>query len=253
MNYTATFFLVLLTAIVVISASGLVRRSLSLDTRRRYHEIGNPVYLQIGVMFAVLLAFVFSDVWGEYNAAAQALNGECGALHGAAMLAHELPDTKGLSVDRAILSYSQAVINQEWPTLRNRQANPEVVASFQRVMESAARLDLTRPGDLSVQSQILALLAQAHADRETRIFQANQGVPDFVWFVLMFYTFVLVAFVLFAGVETRVGHMVFAGIFAASIVLVLVRMLDYPFEGPLTLSSSDFVTLMQRVAVLSAG
>jgi Protein of unknown function (DUF4239) len=99
------------------------------------------------------------------------------------------------------------------------------------------------------------LLSQAHAYRETRIFQANQGLPIIIWLVLSFYALVLVVFVLFAGVKTRIGHLLFTGVFTASVVLVLilVRMLDYPFEGALKLNNADFVKTIEHVtALLSA-
>lgn len=46
--------------------------------------------------------------------------------------------------------------------------------------------------------------------------------------------------------------MLFSAIFATSVVLVLVvlRMLDYPFEGALTLSKSDFINTIERVNML---
>jgi glucan phosphoethanolaminetransferase (alkaline phosphatase superfamily) len=95
-------------------------------------------------------------------------------------------------------------------------------------------------------------LAQAHAFRETRIFQANQGLPIIIWLVLSFYGLVLVVFVLFAGVRSRIGHFFFAAVFATSVVLVfiLVRMLDYPFEGALTLSNDDFIQTIGRINML---
>jgi hypothetical protein len=52
-----------------VIATIVVRRASGLDAHRQHHEIGNPVYLQIGVVFAVLLAFVFNEVFGEYNSA----------------------------------------------------------------------------------------------------------------------------------------------------------------------------------------
>jgi hypothetical protein len=252
MTYVTLLFLVVASALVVAVATVLVQRFLALDIRRQHHEIGNPVYLQIGVMFAVLLAFVFSEVWSEYNIAGQAINGECGALHGAAMLAHDLPDQAGIPIERAIVAYATTVINVEWPALQQRHASPEAVSDFEKVIDAAAHLNLTRPGDLSVQGQILSLITQAHAFRETRVFQANQGLSAFIWLVLIVYTIVLTAFVLFAGVESRIGHMIFSGVSAASVIIVLalVRMLDYPFEGPMTLSYSDFATMMQRVVQL---
>lgn len=255
MGYGEAVLIVLLTGIAATAAAGHVRRALGLDVRQRHHDVGNPVYLQIGVVFAVLLAFVFNEVWGEYNAAAQAINGECGALHGAAMMAHDLPDGAGRGVEQAILTYAKTVVNVEWPALEHRQASLQAVHAFQAMVEAAGNLPITRPSDTAIQSRILALLSEAHAYRETRIFQANQGLPIMIWLVLSFYALVLVAFVLFAGVESRIAHLSFTAVFATTVVLVLivVRMLDYPFEGALTLSNADFVKTIQRVSAPSGG
>ena len=64
---------------------------------------------------------------------------------------------------------------------------------------------------------------------------------------------VLIISVLLAGVESRIGHVVFAAGFTGCtvMVLVLVRMLDYPFEGALALANDDFVKVVAQVAVLA--
>jgi hypothetical protein len=250
MSYTEALVLISLTAIASAAAASFVRYLLDLDTRRRHHEVGNPVYLQIGVVFAVLLAFVFNQVWSEHNEAAQAINGECGALHGAAVLAHELSDRQGQAIEQAILNYSKMVIQVEWPALNRREESPEAATAFQAIVEAAGRLNTTRPTDLTVQRQILSSLAQAHAHRETRIFQADRGLPMAIWAVLAFYSLVLAVFVLFAAVESRIGHSFFTAVFATSVVLLLIllKMLDYPFEGALTLSNADFVKTIERVS-----
>ena len=99
---------------------------------------------------------------------------------------------------------------------------------------------------------LLALLAQAHANRETRLFQAGKGLPVVIWVVLSFYALVLVLFVLFAGVESRGAHILFTSVFAVSVALVLLvlRMLDYPFEGALALGYGDFTNTIERVTQL---
>jgi hypothetical protein len=253
MSYTAALLVVFFIAIGAAAATVIARRALDIDVRRQHHEVGNPVYLQIGVVFAVLLAFVFSEVWGEYNIAAQAINGECGALHGASLLAHGLPDQQGQGVERAILNYTQTVIDKEWAALAHRDVSPEAVSAFEVAVQAAAHLNIARPGDAAVQSQMLALLAQAHAFRETRAFQATRGLPVVIWLVLASYALVLVVFVLFAGVESIVGHLLFTVTFAVSValVLILVRMLDYPFEGALALSNADFVATLAHVRSLT--
>jgi uncharacterized protein YbaA (DUF1428 family) len=150
MSYATALFVILLTAIASIVAANFTRYILGLNIREEHHEVGNPIYLQIGVVFAVLLAFVFNEVWGEYNAAAQAINGECGALHGAALLAHDLPDGQGQGVEQAILDYSKVVINVEWATMERRQASPEAVKAFQAIVETAGRLKITQPTDATI-------------------------------------------------------------------------------------------------------
>src|SRR6201988_3667192 len=137
MSYAEAVLVIVLVAIAAVVATSFVRRALGLDLRRRQHEVGNPVYLQIGVVFAVLLAFVFNEVWGEYNAAAEAINGECGALHGSAMLAHDLPDGQGRGVAQAVVDYSKAVANVEWKALERREVSLEAVKAFEAIVEAA--------------------------------------------------------------------------------------------------------------------
>lgn len=60
-------------------------------------------------------------------------------------------------------------------------------------------------------------------------------------------------FVLFAGVESRIGHLLFTSVFASSVVLllILIRMLEYPFEGALALGNSNFVKTIERITRLT--
>ena len=155
-------------------------------------------------------------------------------------------------VEEAILNYSKVVISDEWPALQHREASSNAVLAFQAIVEAAGNMSVGQPNDAVIQSQILSLLTQAHAFRETRIFHANQGLPIIIWLVLSLYGLVLVVFVLFAGVQSRIGHLFFTAVFSASVVLVfvLVRMLDYPFEGALTLSNEDFVRTIGHVSSL---
>src|SRR5579884_994860 len=89
-----TYAMVTITGLAVVLVSGalswLIRTRVNLDALRRHHEVGSAVFLQLGVVYAVLLAFVFIQVWDQYNEAASAIDQECGALHGAAMLASTL-------------------------------------------------------------------------------------------------------------------------------------------------------------------
>ena len=91
MSYVAFILIVLACAAAATGFSYAVHRLVHVDTRRRHQEVGSAVFLQLGVLFAVLLAFIFSGAWGEYGEAQDAIDLECGALHGVAMIASTLP------------------------------------------------------------------------------------------------------------------------------------------------------------------
>ena len=254
MTYLTAALIVLAAALAAAGAAWLVGGRVGLETRKRHHEVGNPIFLQVGVMFSVLLAFVFAEVWGEFNTAAQAINRECGALHGAAMLADALPAAKGLPIERAIGAYVDTVVRVEWPAMAQGRRSQKAAAAINAALNVTATLDPTTPAEVANQAQILELLAQAHAERETRTFQAGSGLPGAVWTVLIGLAVILIGFVLFAGLE-RAGHIVLATAFAASTVgvLVLVKLLDYPFEGSLSLHPDDFIKTLGEVTALVAG
>jgi len=254
MSYLTAVLLIVISTAAAGGATWLVGTVLTIDTRKRHHDVGAQVFQQVGVMVSVLMAFVFSEVWGEYRTAAMAINGECGALHGAAMLASALPGGAGLPVERAIVGYVNTVVNVEWPLMAARHRSPEAAHQFQILMQQAANLPLTRPVDVADQSQIVSLLAQAHASRETRTFELTQGMPMLIWIMLVGISAVLIGFVVFAGLENP-GHMIFACAFTACtvLVLVLVRMLDFPFEGALALPDTDFIKSLGEVTLLARG
>ncbi|HEY8949336.1 MAG TPA: hypothetical protein VIM56_10670 [Rhizomicrobium sp.] len=253
MSYAAAILIVLASAALAGAASRIVDRFVSVDTRKRQHDVGFQIFAIIGLMFSVLLAFVFSEVWSEYNAARQAISGECGALHGAAMIAGAMPNHEGRPINEDIKQYVDQVLTVEWPTMTQQRRSIEAAHGLRAAIETTAQLPVTSASDLSNRGTILGLLAQAHAAREARTFQLDLGLPGATWFVLIVLTFVLSALVALAGTE-RHATVFFSAIFTASVVmvLVLVRMLDYPFEGALAVSSADFVKLGSQLSDLLA-
>ena len=236
---------------VTFSSAGLawlVRLRVRTEMRRQHHEVGTAVFLQLGVVFAVLLAFVFSEVWTEYNTAAAAINAECGDLNGAAILAGTLPAAEAAALQAAITGYLRLVVGDEWPTMANGKLSETAAASFRGLYQLAARLEAASP-----RGEILSLLSNAHRQRETRLFQMTLGVPAILWLLLLLFSAVLIGFVLFSAAEGIAAQMAFTGLFAGTITatLVVVAMLDYPFQGALALPPTDFQATLARVLALT--
>lgn len=223
------------------------------DTFRRCHELGSAVFIQLGVVFAVLLAFVFNDVWSDYQSTAEAINKECASLHGVAILSQSLPASSRDATLAALRTYLHTVIDREWPAMRRRSKSLEAQQRFQTLWQTAATAD-TNPAQNQIISQMLVLLDEAHESRETRVFQMTQSVPGLVWAMLALFAAGLIMCMLLFSTETPTSKAVFVGVFTSCLTLALltVHILDFPFENVLQLPSHDFNDTLGNVDLLLA-
>ncbi len=211
------------------------------------------VFLQLGVLFAVLLAFVFSEAYSEYGEAQQAIDLECGALHGASMLESTLPRPQARLMLGLEGTYIQEVIQNDWRDMRDhRRGNLKAVTTLTELMRVAAQLPVATVADLPVKTQLLDLLATAHAEREVRLYQAQNGLPVILWVLIICFSLVLMGFVAVSSIEHYLWLTVFGMTFAlcVSAILGLIGLVNYPFQGALALTPMDFVERLADVISL---
>src|SRR5215467_10340704 len=131
MSYIELGGLVLATGLVAAFICALLHCIIHHDTFRRYHEVGYAVFLQLGVIFAVLLAFVFNNVWSDYNVAAQAIDSECASLHGIAILSDRLSSPARDAILDSLHAYLTTVLDREWPDMQRRNKSQAASDRFQ--------------------------------------------------------------------------------------------------------------------------
>jgi uncharacterized membrane protein len=253
-TYAEFILIVALSSAAAVGLSFLIHRLVHIETRRRHQEVGTMVFLQLGVLFAVLLAFVFSEAYSEYGEAQQAIDLECGALHAAAMIESTLPAPEGRLMLHTEGDYIRQVIQSDWREMRDhRRGSPKAVMTLTELMQAAARLPVADTADEPVKAQLLELLAIAHAQREVRLYQAQNGLPMILWVVLIGFSLILMVFVAFSSIERYLWLMLFGVTFAlcVSAILALVGMLNYPFEGALGLTPADFIDRLADVVALT--
>jgi hypothetical protein len=253
MSYIELGGLVVATGLVAAFICTLLHRIVQHDTFRRYHEVGYAVFLQLGVIFAVLLAFIFDNVWSNYNVASQAIDSECGSLHGVAILSDRLPSSARDAILNDLHAYLTIVIDREWADMQRRRESQAADAKFQSLWHTVETVN-TDPADNQIRGQMLSLLAAAHQSRETRLYQMTQGVPGLIWGLLIIFASTLIGCMLVFAAEASTSKAVLVGVFTSSLTLALltVRVLDFPFESALQLSLRDFNGTLAKVDRLIA-
>jgi hypothetical protein len=252
MSYAAAIATVLIAAAFAAFATGIIQRRVEIDVRRRHHDVGSVVFLQLGVVFAVLLAFVFSEVWGEYNEASRAIDLEVSAMHGAAVIAATLAPAQANAILASDRAYLEAVAFHEWPIMaRDRTGDIETDHKLEGLIQDIANLHLT-DADHDKKTEILSLLERAHVARETRVFQAGSGIPMALWCVLIAFTILLTLFVSLSEIQYMAVAVFIAACFTAGIVsiLVIAELFNFPFEGALALPPTDFIEGIGKISNL---
>jgi hypothetical protein len=253
MTFGGSITAILIATLVAAMVTILSHYFISEEFRRRHHEVGSIVFLQLGVVFAVLLAFVFSEAWSEYDEAAKSINFEVSAMHGVAMMAGTLPATDAKPILSAEMAYLTSVVNEEWPVMaRHRKESLKTDDLLTHLIQSVASLHLSDPDERDKKNAILSLLADAHKQRETRIYQAQNGIPVPLWSVLIGFTTTLALFVALSAIEFASTAIAIAACFTAGTtsILIMARLLDYPFEGALGLRSTDFAEVIEKVSAI---
>jgi hypothetical protein len=95
----------------------LVRRFVALDRLTINNEIAGFKFATVGVLYAVLLAFVIIVVWEKFTNAEVTVVHEAGSAENVFRLSQGLGDVTGADLRRAVASYLKAVINDDWPAM----------------------------------------------------------------------------------------------------------------------------------------
>lgn len=252
MTFPEAFFIIVVAAAVGAAAPVLVRKWVPIHVLRSHHEVGGHVFAQMGIVFAVLLAFIFSQVWDEYSRAAIAIRAESSSLLSAAELARGLPDAESKPLLDSIAHYLKLTIRQDWPSLTDGLSDEPADDALLQVWASARQIVAGGGRNATLGSLIVSRLVDANKARGERLFQRSNHMPWIFWLLLLTYSFLLMGFLLFFGLENLRTQAFFTGAFSSGLVfmLVVVALLDYPFSGALQISSQPLrhtLTVVEHV------
>jgi hypothetical protein len=230
---------------VLLSALGLglVRRVCPYDSMEQHNHPLGYAHGVVGVLYAVLVAFVIVATWEQHEQATDAVNEEMRALSDVAnyarLIRDELhPDPKspdGQVID-TLASYLRRYANDMFwegiPNLQTCSQSPNVEEDARAVLE---QLEMTAP---LVKTRAMLYLAfskgdEANVRRENSEISCAKKLPPPLWAVLIIGGITTVGMTWFYGVKSRQIHYL---ITAATSLIVMCSILlaahfAHPFSG----------------------
>jgi membrane protease YdiL (CAAX protease family) len=248
---TTFYGLLIVLASVVTAVAGLmvVRRLIPLPIRKRNNTATGTIYAALYVMFGVSVGFSLFLTWQQYNTARQVAKNEAVAVEQIYRLADRLPQPNRSRVQDLAVSYARGVEEKEWSSMRQGQESPRAKTHLEDLRRSVQDFQPRTDAQSDLYSASLTELDELEANRELRLLAVNEGIPYIVWVVLVAGGVLTVAFTYLFGIEPAWLHAVaVAGLaMLVSLVLHVIGVLDYPFNGGLQVQPDAFEQVLREI------
>ncbi len=219
---------------VVLACGGhiLFRRIVPYKALVAHNDVAGFTIAVIGVIYAVLLAFVVIVVWQQYNDSDTRYGEEVASIADVYAYTRELPPREGVDMRLRIRRYVGLMIDDEWPLMLHGGFSlraSKVIGSVQNELADKRPTDLR--GAL-VQSQMLKSIREARDNRQHRLADNANSLPMVMWVALIAGAAVTVGFGYLFGVENFKAQLAMTGSVAVLIAFsftILIE-LDFPFQ-----------------------
>jgi len=237
-------------AVAVGTAVGgvlLVRRRVDIKKFKEHHDIAGPIFSTIGVIYAVMLAFVLVIVWQDFDAA------QNNTVREANTFADIYRDTVGLPEPfrseflEANANYISAVIKYEWPQMQRGERSMEAQAAADKVWEITGRFDPKTDREKIFFSEMLRKMNDAVEMRRQRLQDSRMGLHPSLWFVLLLGGIITVVFTFFFGSQNLYAQLTMTTLLAVLIVLIIftILIMDFPYSGDLSIPVTPFQQVLE--------
>jgi hypothetical protein len=249
----ATLFAMSLAAGFSVGTLLLMHRFISHPLRSQHNDVAGFVLAIVGVIYAVLLAFIAIAVWESYAAADNLVQTEANLVDDLYRGTISLPPGVATTLRADLFSYTETVMKQEWPEMTTSM--PARISGWLALDHFHLGLVEMHPQDgptLAAQSSMLQNLNKLYDVRRGRFHAAESSLPPILWWNLLAGAVILIVFSSLFGAPRIAMHAVMVGLLGASIglVLMLVVLLDNPFVGRSQVSVEPFKSLTRAVETM---
>ena len=243
MNAIAIFiFLTCGGTIAAILGLLLVRKKYAQRQTASDHEVGGYMLSILGTLYAVVLGFVVVDVSEQVRTAKLDISTEVNAVLNIYRFADGLPDKNKVEIDAALLEYTSAVADKEWPGLSKGHLCKETWYGMQHIWQAIKKFEPQTQKEQIFFSSIVENYNQMQTSRRNRLVAAAGYVSPVLWMVLGGGALTTIIFTYFFSTDTLRSQILMTSLVTITLALNLFLIVVYssPFSGDFKVSPIAF-------------
>jgi hypothetical protein len=246
--WTSGLLLVLGLPAAAVGVQLALRRRWSALSEGDHNEAAGFLIAIVGVIYAVLLAFVVIVSWEQFSTAADTVGHEASALRAIERTAAPFPPEARAVIHADVDAYVRAVVDTEWPAMsRGEPGSPRVGPTLDRLSADLEAL----PAETPVRVQFVSAEVERFNDlvtaRSTRLDFVEGGLPGVLWAALVVGAVVTIAFAMVFALRSPLLQTFMIGSIALliGILLFVAVAIDHPFAGDVAVTPGP----LERVLV----
>jgi hypothetical protein len=230
--WVSAIVMVVVPTLVAMAGPIVVRRYVGLERLSTNNEVAGFKFATVGVLYAVLLAFVVIVVWEKFSDAEADVSREAGAAATIYRLVGGI-DQGGPALRDGMTAYLNSAITDDWAAMDGGKSSPATTRTLDALYAAALA---HRPSDShgeAVMAEILHQLNTITEARRARLVKASGIVPGVIWLVLFGGAVLTIGFTFFFGTVNLRAQAVMTGALAMLIFsgLLVIVTIDHPFTG----------------------
>jgi hypothetical protein len=239
------------TLFVGISVAGLlvVRKYFNHTIMEVHNEVAGFIYAVLGVIYAVLLAFIVIAVWEDYIDAEKNVHKEVSHVVDIYRNAEAFSDSLKIEIQTACTNYINDVVQYEWEAMKNLKISEEAKRSYLYIWAVHQKyVPVTEYESLWYAESIGELNKLADA-RRFRIFSIYYDIAPIMWVVLFTGAFIIIGFSYLFGTKNKTAHLIMVFSLSATIclILILIDALEHPFSDFVHLTPESFIMTLDQL------
>ena len=251
---TEVLFLVSVTGVVIalsVLCLMIVRKVYGHTVMAKHNDVAGFIYAVIGVIYAVLLAFVVIVEWDMFRDAESKVQDEVQCMASVLRDAQVFDEPQRSLIMKEIVNYANIVINEEWALMAKEQRSEKAVKSIRRIFALVAEIKPANENQKIWYQEIVTRLNNFYNARNQRVQAAKDGIPAFMWSVMIIGAVITIGFSFLFGTENLWAHSLMVASLAGVITLVLrlIVALDHPYAGIIIVTPEAFLDQLARFRV----
>ena len=217
------------------------------DRARAFKAISPGILPPLSVIFALLIAFLASQVWTEAERASTAVNREASALRAVILVAAAFPGEPEARLRHLIHDYIQDTVTQEWPAMARHDATLAIApAKLAEALQLTLSLRPQGEGQVIAQREMVVSLQSAFDARRQRIILSRSSINWVKWTVLLVQAGLTLLAIAMVHSDNRVANCIILAIFATGIgvAILLIAAHSHPFAGEMAVRPAVLLQVM---------